>query len=489
MRSIRRASDRQTAALHDESQRGEGPLIPADTDANLPFCTNCVHNSLWPNAGQSPFLTASCARKQCTARRLQSAPTPLLNPQERNSLMFGHRRSSSFAIVMVHLGAAACVGATAATIEDQPPPNGCEAVARPSTTTPAIAPEVADFPPLQLEIVTPFEPTAFPSAGRSYVIYELHLRNFATRPLSINRVDVVSAESVGEEIVSFESERLAALLQPRGAQSPADQRQAGLQLAANEGVVAFVCLAFDGNVPDKLSHRVHADNNVAEGPAISTHHSEVKSLGPPVTGSNWIASSAPSNDSHHRLGLLVVDGRAQIARRYAIDWLQMEDGAMFSGDELDNRSYHAYGEEVLAVGDGTVVTVIDGLPDNVPRTAAGFRTAVPMTRETIGGNVIAIDLGGGQFASYAHLQAGSLRVKEGDHVRRGQVLARIGSSGDARAPHLHFQVTTTPSIFAAEGIPYVIDGYRVRLPDDTLETRMHELPLSDMSIDFQSRRP
>jgi murein DD-endopeptidase MepM/ murein hydrolase activator NlpD len=67
------------------------------------------------------------------------------------------------------------------------------------------------------------------------------------------------------------------------------------------------------------------------------------------------------------------------------------------------------------------------------------------------------------FASYSHLQAGTLRVKVGHRVRRGQVLGRIGTSGDARAAHLHFQVTTTPSVFAAEGVPYVIDRYRVRL--------------------------
>jgi murein DD-endopeptidase MepM/ murein hydrolase activator NlpD len=129
------------------------------------------------------------------------------------------------------------------------------------------------------------------------------------------------------------------------------------------------------------------------------------------------------------------------------------------------------------------VTVVDGIPDN-RRTAAGFQTAVPITSDTLGGNFIALDLGGGQFASYSHLQAGSLRVQQGDRVRRGQPLARIGMSGDARAPHLHFQVTTTSSVFAAEGLPYVIDEYRVKSPNGPWEKRTHELPLSDMLVDF-----
>jgi murein DD-endopeptidase MepM/ murein hydrolase activator NlpD len=112
-----------------------------------------------------------------------------------------------------------------------------------------------------------------------------------------------------------------------------------------------------------------------------------------------------------------------------------------------------------------------------------------MTRDTIGGNFIALDLGGGQFATYSHLQPGSLLVKQGDRVRRGQTLARVGNSGDARAPHLHFQVTTTSSLFAGEGIPYVIDAYRAKPADGDWESRTNELPFRDMLVDFGDQRP
>jgi hypothetical protein len=389
--------------------------------------------------------------------------------------MAAHRTS---ALALYSLVAAmTCRHAAAASIEEQAPPTGCEAVTGASVAMPALAPS-PDFPPLQLEVFTPFEPTAFPSAGRSYVIYELHLRSFDRAPFALRGIDVVAG---GRTVATFDSAQLTALLQPRG--GPPGAEPAGLQLDANEGAVAYLCLAFEGDAPQRLTHRVHTDRGAAVGPEIGTQRSELKSFVAPVTGANWSASSAPSNDSHHRAGLLVFDGRAQIARRYAIDWLQLENGAMFAGDENDNEAYFAYGEDVLAVADGTVVTVIDGLPDN-RRTATGFQAAVPITSETLGGNFIALDLGGGQFATYSHLQAGSLRVKPGERVRRGEVMARIGMSGDARAPHLHFQVTTTASVFAAEGVPYVIDEYRVKLPDGTWEKRTNELPLSDMLVDF-----
>jgi hypothetical protein len=181
-----------------------------------------------------------------------------------------------------------------------------------------------------------------------------------------------------------------------------------------------------------LRHRVLTTESVAEGAVIGTHYTGLRLLGPPVTGADWIADDSPSNDSHHRLGILIFDGRALISRRYAIDWEQIKKGATFTGDPLDKHSYYAYGKAVLAVADGRVVRTKDGLPDNVPRHNGEFHTAVPITVETVFGNTITLDLGGGQFAHYLHLQSGSLRVNTGDRVRRGQLLARIGASGDAR---------------------------------------------------------
>lgn len=86
-----------------------------------------------------------------------------------------------------------------------------------------------------------------------------------------------------------------------------------------------------------------------------------------------------------------------------------------------------YRKAVLAVADGRIITAKDSLPDNLPGHGEAFHPAVPITLDTVAGNTITIDLGGGQFAYYMHLQPGSLRVKAGDLVRRGQVLARVGS--------------------------------------------------------------
>jgi murein DD-endopeptidase MepM/ murein hydrolase activator NlpD len=174
-----------------------------------------------------------------------------------------------------------------------------------------------------------------------------------------------------------------------------------------------------------------------------------------------------------------------ISRRYAIDWKQVQHGTSFSGDARDKHSYYAYGKAVLAVADGKVLTARDGVPENVPGHNAAFHPAVPITMETVAGNTITLDLGDGQFAYYMHLAPGSLRVKAGDRVRRGQLLARIGDSGDAREPHVHFEVTTSSKLMAGEGVPYLIDRYRVVSANDGAKgPRTNELPLNNSVIDF-----
>jgi hypothetical protein len=348
--------------------------------------------------------------------------------------------------------------------------------------------------PPELEMRVPFEPTAFPSDGRTHLTYELYLTNLAANPITLRRVEVLDADdSASGPIAAFEADQLDALVQPIGAQSSAGGNSDPHQLGAGRSVVVFlwITLDHDARVPNSLRQRVITAEFVAEGAVIATHHTRLHLVGPSVTGTNWLADDGPSNDreNHHRRGISVFEGRVLVTRRYAVDWQQTQNGETFSGDAGDNRSYYAYGRPVLAVADGTVVTARDGLPDNVPRHNGEFTAAVEMTPDTVFGNNIVLDLGGQQFADYCHLQSGSLRVKAGDHVRRGQVIAQIGASGDARQPHLHFQISTASNPFAGQSVPYVIDHYRVKSADDVWMTRTRELPLGGMMFDFGQPSP
>jgi murein DD-endopeptidase MepM/ murein hydrolase activator NlpD len=346
--------------------------------------------------------------------------------------------------------------------------------------------------PLQLEMRVPFEPTAFPSGGTIHLMYELHLTNFGKSPLTLNRIDVLDATATASSpIASFDAEQLDTMLQRIGTGAAGDAKDK-LQIASGGSAIVFVAIALDqgSRVPDRLLHRVLTADSIAEGAAITTHHTTLRVLGPPVEGANWLAADGPGNDpeNHHRRGIIVVDGQAVISRRYAIDWKQIKEGASFSGDPGSVRSYYDYGSSVLAVADGRVVIARDGIPDNIPGHGESFHPAVTITMETVAGNTITLDMGGGQFAYYMHLQPGSLEVKAGDHIRRGQVLGRIGSSGDAREPHLHFEVTTSSKPLAGEGVPYVIDQYRCNTPSGGSGLRTNELPLNNDVVTFAEDR-
>lgn len=358
----------------------------------------------------------------------------------------------------------------------------------PNAAKPDGLPVAAPGFPLQLEMRVPFEPTAFPSAGRVYLMYELLVTNFEMNPVSLRRIQVLDADTkAARPIATLEATELNALLQIVGSW-PTSENINAAELRSGQSEVLFVCIAFErgAHVPNSLRHRVITAESALEGAVVGTHNTVLRVLGPPVKGAVWLASDGPSNDesNHHRRGIPIFDGRTFSSRRFAIDWQQSENGSTFSGDALDKRSYFAYGKQVLAVADGRVVKVKDGLPENVPGHDEEFHPAVPITIKTIAGNMIALDLGKGQFAHYLHLKPGTLRVKVGERVRRGQLLAKIGNSGDSREPHLHFEVTDSPIVMIGEGLPYLIDQYRVQSAPDSWEMRTKELPMKDMLIDF-----
>jgi Peptidase family M23 len=342
---------------------------------------------------------------------------------------------------------------------------------------------------LRLEIRVSFDPTVFPSGSQSYLVYEIYLTNFRQAPLSLSRIEVLDADAAtGAPIAVFKAEQLETMMQPLGGKPLSDPKER-LAIGGGQCAIAFMWVTFDRNspIPARLLHRVITSDGETEGAAMGTHHTALRVLGPPLEGRDWLAASGPSNDddNHHRRGVTILDGQAVDSRRYAIDWKQLRDGASFSGDARDVHSYFAYGKDVLAVADSRVVTARDGVPENIPGHGEAFHPAVPLNSETVTGNTIILDLGGGQFANYHHLQPGSLRVKAGDRVRRGQVLARVGDSGDAREPHLHFEVTTSMN----EGVPYLIDRYRCKREGDrSVELRVHELPLCNSIVTFGEGR-
>ncbi len=128
------------------------------------------------------------------------------------------------------------------------------------------------------------------------------------------------------------------------------------------------------------------------------------------------------------------------------------------GDCLED--YEAYGAEVLAPADGVVCRIVDGQPDAPP--GRGDARGAP--------NLVVIDHGHGEWSVLAHFRPGSLRVRPGQRVSRGQVLGLCGNSGDSTEPHIHLHLQCSPDVSRMEHdlLPLafgdvLVDGHRVGL--------------------------
>ena len=362
-----------------------------------------------------------------------------------------------------------------------------------ASPTPATPPQRPLDVPVDIRI--PAQPVSFKGGAKTHIVYELHITNFSRNPVLLTRLEVVEPNT-NKQLASYAGEELGTrIARPGVAATTTDEK---LKLAGGLRMVVHMWLTLDDATsgPTAVQHRLTA--KVGEYPeelsvvaATATVSKDSIMINPPLRGSEWLAGNGPGNSSGHRRALVPTGGGARIAQRFAIDFLQLfPDGRSFSGDEKDNKSYRCYGAEALAVADAVVVAIKDGIPENVPGITS---RAVPITLETVGGNYVVLDLGSSKFAFYAHLQPGSLRVKTGDKVRRGQVVGLVGNSGNSTEPHLHFHISDSISPLGSEGLPYALPSFEVQgkgfgwkptSPPAPAEKRQNEMPVENEVIRF-----
>jgi hypothetical protein len=343
-------------------------------------------------------------------------------------------------------------------------------------------------------IVSTFEP-AIPFAasnGKVIATYELSLRNMTPLMLTPTRVEVRSPS--GAVLDTLDAARIPAALALPSARSGVTR------LGDGQVGMLFMTLEFAtrAEIPDRLENRVTVtapgfppEGVTSESVAVPVSDAAVPVLGPPlVPGAGYIAADSCCDSVRHRRAGLSVDNGLWFAQRFAVDWEQLDArGRTVTGDNpKDPADYTIYGKQAIAATDGTVVKVIDGLPDEVPGALpAGIRL------DQADGNSVIVAIDDGLFMLYAHLQAGSLRVAEGKRIARGDPIGLVGNSGNSSAPHLHFHVMDGASPVESEGVPYVIDSFTVTgqitstQAFDELENTTQALPVQPTPSDGAHR--
>ena len=170
----------------------------------------------------------------------------------------------------------------------------------------------------------------------------------------------------------------------------------------------------------------------------------------PLEGAPWSIAGASFHGTH----------RWAIPEEFALDIVKPgADGRTFRKQGENNADFHAYGADVVAAAAGTVSGIVTGAKEPPPllrkagESMQGYYARIGAQQAEnasageagLTGEAIVIAHEQNEYSIYAHLQPGSITVKPGERVAAGQVIGRLGSSGNSTEPHLHFQVCDRPS--------------------------------------------
>ena len=323
------------------------------------------------------------------------------------------------------------------------------------------------FTPLVASTLTS-EVHAFPATDhRQHFVYELVLTNANATPATLKKIEVLEATAPSKILATYEGEELLKHLRTTGSSSTPDTT---IEFNSTRLFLIDFTIEASAAVPARLEHRIEllGGGTPSHSPAtpVPLTYSiapvevtgKIPEISAPLSGKDWVAvNGCCSVAGIHRSTSLTCNGGIYIAQRFAIDWMQLDATGQFAhGDLSDVHNYTSYGADVIAVADGTITDTLNTLDDQIPGQLPDPKT---ITIANVDGNHIVIDLGNGIFAFYAHLQKGSVSVSKGDQVKRGQLLAKLGNTGNTSAPHLHFHLMASPSVLCSSGIPYTLDSF------------------------------
>jgi hypothetical protein len=160
-----------------------------------------------------------------------------------------------------------------------------------------------------------------------------------------------------------------------------------------------------------------------------------------IVGQDWITSGGHGGFSN----AFAVD----------LDGLDQNDGEL--SDANENAADAGYGREILAPASGTVVYARNDVPTNPnPGEEPGdnWYRALHDPVMAYAGNCVIVDHGNSEYSVMMHMQPGSVTVNVGDRVTTGQVIGKLGNSGDAFGPHLHYQLQSGPQLFQDQSLPF-----------------------------------
>jgi hypothetical protein len=239
------------------------------------------------------------------------------------------------------------------------------------------------------------------SDGMVHLEYDLVLTNVFTSPMTITSIDVLTPE--GKSLLQLTGDSLKAMTRALFGSTPTDVvPQSGAVAAMIDVVVP------PDQVPERLTHRITyalvpdapaltiIGSREIRGPELTVDPFAPLVIAAPLRGAGWVNANGCCAASPHRSSILAVDGAHLVKfETFAIDWVRLEGSRVYAGDGARNEDHVAFGAEVLAVADGTVAFVRDGMPEETP-----FEPPKSLRQPLdYGGNEVVLELAPGSLPS------------------------------------------------------------------------------------------
>ncbi|MEQ3500337.1 peptidoglycan DD-metalloendopeptidase family protein [Tenacibaculum sp. SSH1-16] len=200
----------------------------------------------------------------------------------------------------------------------------------------------------------------------------------------------------------------------------------------------------DNQILNKLGGFVYRDNPYLE--------KNISKIALPFDEGVWYVAQggdAKSDNNHYDVN----------PQKKAFDFVLIDDNKkVHNGQRHKNENYYSFGKNVLAPINGEIISVIDGIKDNDPGHINRYYAA---------GNSIILKTNNNEFLFFGNLKNNSIKVKTGDIVTKGTIIAQVGNSGKSYYPHLHFHIQNIESINSADGVKCYFDKALVNNKEKT----------------------
>jgi hypothetical protein len=149
------------------------------------------------------------------------------------------------------------------------------------------------------------------------------------------------------------------------------------------------------------------------------------------------------------------------------------------------KSYLCWGKEIFAPCDGRIIKTFDGIAENKSISIYSHSSVRKYMKlnlkkakvnldadyllkdmkingyQNISGNFIIMECNPNVYAFFCHMQKGSVKVSEGQNIIKGELLGKVGHTGNSRGPHLHFHLMDSDDLLTANGIPCAFREYEI----------------------------